>query len=566
MSSKIVFILLSIFSFFNKSYANEELSSFWLQHLPYAASFASEMENADVKLFATSDQAMFSFENAERVTQVACHVHLDTGVCHCSLAWLDAVVPRDYNLIFDLSSQKINELLTQMDLTQVSAGDPVWPWVLGAVAGYYAAKKVINLWLHKNFKAQPHTHEFSVLERGERKDQVEDLQKTMDRQQKALDEIFNENLEINVFERARLQALLESRIANLTRQVITDLTSTYCHSCKTFHSPAMSHSPAPFKFSGLGSSAPVADFTAHELQQLREKMTEALTSVGNSNSFPRGDSDENKIENAQEIVKSGTIVRVTKALLSDIYKELIEPFPKMAKSLRKMATTSGSVKQIGSYVQTKYHTAVGESNLVTASAVVVSLITIKVVGETVETLVFGPYHVLCQISDVAALTVGLTFLTVYHTLRQPLRQKKIGYLFQTRFWRSMWDRLSTPTLNSRIQALERSDTQNPVEILMVEIERLKSNIQQILWQLRALDVLSPQALKMYARKLGEISKSKEDTLFENRMKDSYDPQDLLKTIDFIKPIFVSYQGLYKDLQSDFREPALPSRMCRDIFG
>lgn len=546
-------------------YATEELTGFWIQHLPYAASFASEIENADVKVFATTEQAIFSFEAAGKVTQVECHVHLDTGVCHCSLAWLDAVIPRDHTLIFDLPSQKINELLAQLDLSQVSTGDPVWPWVLGAIAGYYAAKKVINLWLHKNFKAKPHTHDFSILGRNERQQQVEELQRITGRQTEALGGVFNENIEINIFERARLQSLLEARVASLTKQVITDLTSTYCHSCKTYHGPAVMHQPSTFTFSGLASSAPITDFTPQEMEQFREKISAALQPGKSTNLLPLSEPDEQKLENAQEIVKSGSIVRITQAILLDIYKELIEPFPKMAKALRKLSKTPGSLKQIRSYVQTKYHTAVGESNVTTASAVVVSLITIKVIGETAETLVFGPYHVLCQISDVAAITAGLTFLTVYHTLRQPLRQRKLGYVFQGRFWRLILERLSKPTLSSRIQALEKSDVKNPVEILLVAMERLKNNIQQILWQMRTLDVLSPQDLKMYSRKLGEISKSKEDTLFENRMKDSYDPQDLLKAVEVIKPIFLNYQSLYNDFLLENREQTPRPLLCIELF-
>ncbi len=182
-------------------------------------------------------------------------------------------------------------------------------------------------------------------------------------------------------------------------------------------------------------------------------------------------------------------------------------------------------------------------------------------------MVVGPYHIFCQLSDVAAVTTGLVFLTTYHSLRQPIKLRKPQLLFTKKFWSLMFEKLKNPTLNGRIAASKENKDFPASESLILELSKLKNQIQQLIWQLRSSKSLTSKQANALARKLGKISKEKEDIIFSVKINDLYSSSELLTLVEGLKPVYQGYRDLFEEIGAESEKTQnLPSMSVNSCAG
>lgn len=119
-----------------------------------------------------------------------------------------------------------------------------------------------------------------------------------------------------------------------------------------------------------------------------------------------------------------------------------------------------------------------------------------------------------------------------------------------KFWTLLLEKLKHPTLNGRLLEAEKNINFPASESLILELDKLKQQIQKWIWQLRSNQNLSPQQANLMARKLGHISKEKEDILFDLKVDDTYSTTEILSLVERLKPIYKAYKDLYHELSTE----------------
>lgn len=539
----------------NSSLAGESIESFWLGKLPKVIEQIPAIDSPNITIKAWGDSALFIFENETEVAKSLCHFHSSNDYYHCSLEAADFTLPEKYRTILEMSAQNFSELLQSMGL-EVSTNDQVWPWVVGAIAVYYVSKKAINYWVNKSFKAKPHSHEFSLLDASELETATAAQLEMIQAHTQDLDEIFNTETKLNFLEREKVRTMLQTRIRGLNKKILDELVGSYCSTCKTVHAPQESHEHF---FAVTPQSTGLIQSTLSQTPSYTAQMRAQLET-------PTAD-EAKEASDPKSLVEKSVVLKTAKALLVDIHKELIQPIPKAFKAVRRFVSKKENFSQLNSYAQTKYNTSIGESNISTGIAIASSLITVKVLGETLESMVVGPYHIFCQLSDVAAVTTGLVFLTTYHSLRQPIKLRRPQLLFTKKFWSLMFEKLKNPTLNGRIAASKEDKDFPASESLILELSKLKNQIQQLIWQLRSSKSLTSKQANALARKLGKISKKKEDIIFSVKINDLYSASELLTLVEGLKPVYQGYRGLFEEIGVESEKTQnLPSMSVNSCAG
>ncbi len=535
-------ILAFVFLFLNPNviFAAEKLESFWLGSLPRIVEQLPEMHSANIQIQAWGESALFNFFNKTEIIKFLCHFHSSNSYYHCSREQIDFQPPENVKTILEMSSQSLSELIETVGLSEVLPSDPVWPWVIGAIAAYYVSKKVINYWVNKSFESKPHSHEFTLLSKSELESSINSQLEMVRTHTQDLGEIFETDLKLNFLEREKIRTMLGERIRSLNKKVIDELLGSYCSTCKTVHLPQQSHylsglSQSQFFISSSDNDRP--SFTEQFMVQLKHNEVENIESAPNE---------------PKNLIQKSVVLKAAKALIIDIHRELIQPIPKVFRYARRLLSDKEHFNQLNSYAQTKYSTSVGESNFSTGIAIASSLITIKVLGETLESMIVGPYHVFCQISDVAAVTTGLVFLTTYHSFRQPVKLRQPRLLISKRFWSLMFEKLKNPTLNGRLAASKKDKNFPESESLILELAKLKQEIQQWIWQMRSDGILTPKKSNSLARKLGQISKQKEDIIFSVKINEEYSSSELLVLVNKLKQVYKEYESLFEEIMTEYK--------------
>lgn len=536
--------LLVVFSLVVSSlcYAGE-LDEHWIGSIPEVLQLLEDENFKNISIYTKEENVVYYIERLNTSTSVHCHYHLDNNSTHCDNIVTGKDIPTDFEVLISVSRDNVEKLLEQLSVSPAVANEAVWPWVVGALVTYYFAKKLINYWVYKTFTPKPHSHNDFFIPKKDLEGQINQSIQTTTERFNGLESVFelsNPKIESQTHE---LNLLLERRILSLTQAFIQDVTHTYCTVCGHDHAGSHEHEDkVPFNF-GFNLNANKTNVSESALLFSQNKQVFKSGFV-----LQRRDnvSYEENLD-VKDPIERGVILKVTKAVLKDLKKELVDPIGTLLKGTYKTVLDKHNLKQLHSYIQTHYRMSLGESNYIAASAIALSLASIKVTGEAIESAFVGPYHIFCQISDAAVVGAGLGLFSAYHCLRQPIRTKNIALIFKSQFWSILFDRIKNPmdmTKNINDLTYKEMDID---KLFFNEINLVKKNIKTLIWQLRLDGQLSSQHANRLAKNLGQINKELEDLLFDIKLEENSSSQNLIDFVNKLQPIVGQYRYIYGEI-------------------
>lgn len=527
--------------FLSFSYAGD-LDEHWIGSVPDVMQVLGDDTLKNISIYTKQDHVVYYVEGISSSASVHCHYHHDNNSSHCNYIVNGKDIPLNFEILISVSADKIGELLEQLSISPLIANDAIWPWIVGAVVAYYFAKKIINYWVYKTFTPKPHSHaDFFIPKK--------DLEVRIDEETRSTSERFNRIeslLELSSrgsgskLSPSDLNLLLNRQILSLTQALIKDMAHSHCTSCGHDHGlhyhGHKDHGHYSFGLRLNNAKTNVSTASLFSAQETSSFKAEQI--------LPRKDNVfRAEMVESKEAVSSGIIIKVTKAIIMDLKKELIDPVVTLGKGAYKTVSDRHNLRQLNAYIQTNYRVTLGESNYVAASAIALSLATVKVTGEAIESAFVGPYHVFCQISDAAVVGLGLGLFSAYHCLRQPARKKSLALLLKSKFWSIMFNRIKNPIeLTENIKGLDKKIDAD--KLFLNEISSLKSNIKKLIWQFRLDGRLKPKQANSLAKELGQTNKRLEDLLFDIKLEESMLSQDLRAFINRFQSIIAEYKYIY----------------------
>lgn len=526
---KIIFCFASVLFMTPTAFANMENLDDLVSTAPKAIELLGNIKDQTVTVYTSAEYAIYSTSSLnETLTNVLCHFHLENDVSHCRLLPIDSFVPDNFALVLTLEPDKINEMLNLLDFSPSISSDPVWPWVFGAIVSYYLAKKMINYWVYKSFKSKPHSHEQFFIEGDQLRNKIDNNHKSIIKRLtffNALREIQNQT-KVSKVSDSILSDYLTSKVFTLTQDLVEDLKHENCTGCggagHTHHLPNFSQRSSVLQ---LGHNRDAIRSSFELPYQLRTENLQGELPVSKQ-------------------ISAGLIVRSAKAFILDLNKELVSPIASITKAALKTVSKKHNLNQLNVYGQTSFRVLLGESNYTAAISIALSLVTIKIVGESIESVFVGPYHVFCQLSDAAVVATGLGLFSAYHCLRQPIRKRNLKLLTDSNFWSILFKKIKNPL---KIDQSGDGDSNEKAKLLLLaEVQNIKSEIKNLIWQLRLDGKLNPSQSNQLAIKLGSISKDLEDLLFDIELDRSLSATDLSTYLNMILPITDKFKSLAQE--------------------
>ena len=215
---------------------------------------------------------------------------------------------------------------------------------------------------------------------------------------------------------------------------------------------------------------------------------------------------------AQTELKRGAVFGWAKTMGVDLYRELIRPIYLLGKGALDLVRKRSSRKQLTAFARIEANRMLTETDALFTLAFLGGVLGLKVGGETLETLVVGPYHAFCHISDAAVLVVGMSAWASYHCVRQAGKFAKFGSLVSAKYWSlifaSFKDRLSVATRSdAKVEARAKADDSKAV---FLALRMLNRELKILIRQKNAREKLSNSRAGQLARWLGVQNKRLED--------------------------------------------------------
>lgn len=108
----------------------------------------------------------------------------------------------------------------------------------------------------------------------------------------------------------------------------------------------------------------------------------------------------------------------------------------------------------------------------------------------------------------------------------------------------MWNKIKNP-IKSKVKSQEEIAKMTSDQILLMEIDNIKSNIKRLIWQLRLEGKLNSVTANSLSKDLGRVNKNLENLLFDLQINSS--EFDIGRFVLELKPIVADYNALYMAL-------------------
>lgn len=420
-----------------------------------------------IEVFRYEDYAAIVIDGRQNVDTVFCHLHGSVVDLHCDEVISGNSLPLGAEQVASLDLQALNELMLRLNLPAEIDNSPLWPWIIGGVVTYYLVKKAVNFIFFKKLSSPPsHTHLILLSEQE-----------------------LNQRITLNL----SLASTALNSLANFTatpKAEYLQMGDQRKLSLKSGH------------FIPLETADP-----AHQ-----SDYSSACQHCGGSHG---ADSHNSTIprtgaETANEVLhlKSNNL----QAIAKDIHKELFEPLKVIISIGLSTATDKIKRRQIFSIAQTKYHLAKAETDALSAIGILGVLLSLQVAGESLETLVFGPYHIFCHLSTAAVGAVGTGLFAGYHCVRHVLKPGNLRFLGTQVFWSALKAELSPRNFEG-----DTSPARN-IQSFKFEFLKAKRLLSRIATDMLALKLIDPQKAKTINTLLGKLSKEIKELSFVSQLR------------------------------------------------
>ena len=527
-----IFGLVFLFLLSFNALADEKVEEI-VAYTPHALEFAGvEFYSENISEFSIhidpQGHIVYILKQNQETLAIQCHYH-SGGDTHCLATANEVTLPGDFRELINVSGNEIHTFFNGLGVEVSSMDASLWPWVFGVLISYYFAKKAVNYWIHRSFSLKDikeHGHNHFFIEPN---DQLQErVQKESDLAESKLDrlkEINHQSMTLFTNKGEDLKVLLNDKLLSLSGAIIEELKKEHHHSC----SGCSDHNHSSF----IEDQATSDQSLKIEIDTSDSKLVDQLN-----------------LSRSKKTVSNGVIIKYAKALIFDLKNEFIDPFTRAAKGAFGVLFNSDKRRQVNSFAQTHYRIFLGEAHLAVATTIASVMVTIKVLGETLETMLVGPLHVICQISDMAAITTGLTMLVTYHCLRQPVRKKDPALLLKRNFWHVLLSKLKKP-FNTEITESNLKVSHNGLEVFISKINKIKKSLNSLIWLLRYDQKLSPSTANSLALRLGKLNKIFENTDFDIQVKGkTLSGEELLQALKSFIPVVESYNSLHLEILSE----------------
>lgn len=442
-----------------------------------------------------------AFRDGSELSSYLCHFHAD-GTWHCSLVEAGEILDRLLQPMFEISSTQIGQWMT--DASLVANGDPsVWVWLVVGAATFYLAKKGINKVVHGQYlapEADRHTHFFQSQHSAE--DQSSRVASSMLASIPSLRDIVGQMTE-------RGPPAIPSEVQGVANEQLTKDIKAIVHGLVHAAGSSCSHG-IQNDHSGHGPSCGHGGDCGHESHN------------GHSGHAAHDGPCSHEKEAAQKVLLSGSMIGFAKTMGTDFYREFIRPIGVLAKGAYDTVFSRWNMTQIASLIRVESARMRAETNLPFAIALLASLVGLKAFGEFLETLVVGPYHAFCQVSDAAVLITGMSVWGSYHCLRLAVEYGQLKNIFKPVFWQTMLSsfrqRLRGATATNDTKLFRGGEEGWPAYFLSLRF--FSREFKKVLRQKNAVGELSNEQTNQLAGWLGKLNRSLENQSFLKTLEEA----------------------------------------------
>ncbi|MEO0335393.1 MAG: hypothetical protein AAF202_03310, partial [Pseudomonadota bacterium] len=487
-----------------------------------------DFSDLSLKISSLDDYIVFqAYRDTEQLSSYLCHFHND-GAYHCDLLAAGEVYEPALNEILQLAPVQMNELL--MSIGAIGTSDPaIWAWVVVGAVTFYLAKKVINKAVLGQYLAPEidhHSHFFQS---------EKSMQKQVAEKEVAIQKAIPGLLDVVKRLSAEGPKVGDSEAADIASKEITEDIKHIVH--------GLVHKAS----SGCG----------HHHHGHKHEHHESHSTCGSQKKA------------AQETLQSGGVIRFSKTLGNEFYREFIRPVGVLLKSGYEVLFDRWHRKQIGALARVEANRVRAETNLPFAIAFLTSLVGLKAFGEFLESLVVGPYHAFCQISDAAVLVVGMSVWGSYHCLRQAVQYGQVTKVHKASFWKAMAksfrQRLRGTTAKHEV-LLRGADDDWTAYFLSLRF--LSREFKTVIRKKNNLGQLTNDQAAQASRWLGDLNRSIEDQSFLKTLEQANTEIDKEAWLQSVRDWLGSFENVvsltmdWNESKAQQLQQSLSSRSCK----
>jgi hypothetical protein len=439
-----------------------------------------DLTDTTVSVSSADDNLLVQGQRGSETLQAyVCHMHSGGG-SHCDPVQLETVPTHVYQPIVSFSESDLANLVGGPEA--LAQYDPsLWVWIAMGTVTFYFAKKAINKVLFGQFLAkEADSHSHLVLNRH----------------------------------------ALESQIQN-REQVLTESLATLPTILQSMHATSGQPNSSPDQANLIA-----VDTVTEDTRLLIKQLVRAATgqSCGHDHSHDHDHPSSHKgcassQAQAQNSLLNGGALRFATTLGSDLYRELIRPIYLLGKGLGQMIFQRGQRRQLSAYARVEANRVLTETDAVFTASFLTGVVGMKTAGEFLESLVVGPYHAFCHVSDAAVLVVGMSIWASYHCVRQVAKFGSLKTSTDSAFWKvilgSFRQRLRVATSTGQ-QILSLPESEKGSTYLALRL--LSRELKVLVRQKNASGELENSQASQIARWLGSLNKQLEDLATKASLK------------------------------------------------